>query len=394
MLEHPVQARAADMRGTNQSGMREQNERLVLSLVRRHGGLAKSEIARMTGLSVQTVSVIMRQLEADGLLLRGEPIRGRVGQPSVPMHLNSDGAYFLGLKVGRRSAELVLMDFMGVLRDRARVTYAYPTPDAALEFAEQNVSRLIDSLPPDARTRVAGLGIAMPFFLWDWAQTLQVPQEKMDAWRHVDLQAALAERVGVPVFLQNDASAACGAELVLGPENAPREFLYFYIGFFIGGGVVLNGAIYSGQGNSGALGPMPVADASGQIHPLIEVASLYTLERAVVASGASAGMIWDRAEHWNLPERILSDWIDTAAVGLAHAIVSSCSLIDFDHVRIDGWIPEDVKARLIAQVQEHLAQHSMTGLTRPDIEAGKIGADARTLGAATLPLSEKYLIDS
>ena len=394
MLEHPVQARAADMRGTNQSGMREQNERLVLSLVRRHGGLAKSEIARMTGLSVQTVSVIMRQLEADGLLLRGEPIRGRVGQPSVPMHLNSDGAYFLGLKVGRRSAELVLMDFMGVLRDRARVTYAYPTPDAALEFAEQNVSRLIDSLPPDARTRVAGLGIAMPFFLWDWAQTLQVPQEKMDAWRHVDLQAALAERVGVPVFLQNDASAACGAELVLGPENAPREFLYFYIGFFIGGGVVLNGAIYSGQGNSGALGPMPVADASGQIHPLIEVASLYTLERAVVASGASAGMIWDRAEHWNLPERILSDWIDTAAVGLAHAIVSSCSLIDFDHVRIDGWIPEDVKARLIAQVQEHLAQHSMTGLTRPDIEAGKIGADARALGAATLPLSEKYLIDS
>ncbi|NRB35393.1 MAG: ROK family protein, partial [Rhodobacteraceae bacterium] len=316
------------------------------------------------------------------------------GQPSVPMHLNSDGAYFLGLKVGRRSAELVLMDFMGVLRDRARVTYAYPTPDAALEFAEQNVSRLIDSLPPDARTRVAGLGIAMPFFLWDWAQTLQVPQEKMDAWRHVDLQAALAERVGVPVFLQNDASAACGAELVLGPENAPREFLYFYIGFFIGGGVVLNGAIYSGQGNSGALGPMPVADASGQIRPLIEVASLYTLERAVVASGASAGMIWDRAEHWNLPERILSDWIDTAAVGLAHAIVSSCSLIDFDHVRIDGWIPEDVKARLIAQVQEHLAQHSMTGLTRPDIEAGKIGADARALGAATLPLSEKYLIDS
>ena len=234
----------------------------------------------MTGLSVQTVSVIMRQLEADGLLLRGEPIRGRVGQPSVPMHLNSDGAYFLGLKVGRRSAELVLMDFMGVLRDRARVTYAYPTPDAALEFAEQNVSRLIDSLPPDARTRVAGLGIAMPFFLWDWAQTLQVPQEKMAAWRHVDLPAALAERVGVPVFLQNDASAACGAELVLGPENAPREFLYFYIGFFIGGGGVLNGAIYSGQGNSGALGPMPVADASGQIRPLIEVASLYTLERA------------------------------------------------------------------------------------------------------------------
>ena len=67
--------------GTNQAGMREQNERLVLSLVRRHGALAKSEIARMTGLSAQTVSVIMRHLEADRLLRRGEPQRGRVGQP-------------------------------------------------------------------------------------------------------------------------------------------------------------------------------------------------------------------------------------------------------------------------------------------------------------------------
>ena len=54
-------------RGTNQSGMRDSNERLVLSLVRRHGKLAKTEIARMTGLSAQTVSVIMRELEDEGL---------------------------------------------------------------------------------------------------------------------------------------------------------------------------------------------------------------------------------------------------------------------------------------------------------------------------------------
>ena len=58
-------------RGSNQSGMRAYNERLVLSLIRQTGALAKAEIARRTGLSAQTVSVIMRALEADGLLLRG-----------------------------------------------------------------------------------------------------------------------------------------------------------------------------------------------------------------------------------------------------------------------------------------------------------------------------------
>ena len=54
------------IRGSNQAGMRAHNERLVLSLIRRHGATAKADIARATGLSAQTVSVIMRALEADG----------------------------------------------------------------------------------------------------------------------------------------------------------------------------------------------------------------------------------------------------------------------------------------------------------------------------------------
>ena len=93
---------AASLRGTNQSGMRAYNERLVLSIVRRDDGLAKSDIARLTGLSAQTVSVIVRGLEADGLLMRGEPVRGKIGQPSVPMRLVPEGAFFFGLKIGRR----------------------------------------------------------------------------------------------------------------------------------------------------------------------------------------------------------------------------------------------------------------------------------------------------
>ena len=71
----------------------------------------------ITGLSAQTVSVIMRALEQEGLLLRGEPVRGRIGQPSVPMSLDADGAFFVGLKVGRRSADLTLIDFMGRVRN-------------------------------------------------------------------------------------------------------------------------------------------------------------------------------------------------------------------------------------------------------------------------------------
>ena len=62
--------------GANQVRVRAYNERLVMSLVRRHGSLSKAEIARRSGLSAQTVTVIMRALEAEGLLMRGTPMRG------------------------------------------------------------------------------------------------------------------------------------------------------------------------------------------------------------------------------------------------------------------------------------------------------------------------------
>lgn len=386
--------RVSEVRGTNQSGMRARNERLVLTLVRRHEALAKAEIARMTGLSAQTVSVIMRQLEKDGLLLRGEPVRGKVGQPSIPMRLNPEGALFFGLKIGRRSTELVLIDFLGRVLMHERQTYEYPQPQATLSFAKKALDQMMSALTPEARDRIAGLGIAMPFYLWDWAQTLQVPQEEMDPWRTADIQSELADIYDFPVFLQNDATAACGAELVFGPTGGPRDFLYFYVGYFIGGGIVLNGAIYSGRGNAGALGPMPVSIGAGDVKPLIDLASLYTLERTIAVAGQTAGPIWETTDHWDIPKEELNSWLHHAAIGLAHAIVSSCSLIDFECVKIDGWMPADVKEKLITKVESQILRLNLTGLERPVIAAGTVGPNARSLGAASLPLSERYLVEA
>ncbi len=133
-------------RGTNQTGMKLYNERLVLSLIRAHGPLSKGEVSRMTGLSAQASSVIMSQLESDGLLLRGEPQRGKVGQPSVPMSLNPEGAFSIGVKVGRRTAELVLMDMAGQVRRRISVNFAYPTPALLVDFVDKGINEIIDNL--------------------------------------------------------------------------------------------------------------------------------------------------------------------------------------------------------------------------------------------------------
>src|SRR5258708_32453946 len=105
-METTPRPMADPVRGTHQSGMRAYNERLVLSLIRRHGSLPKAEIARLTGLSAQTITVIMRALERDGLVIKQARQRGKIGQPSVPFALDPEGAFSLGLKIGRRSSDL------------------------------------------------------------------------------------------------------------------------------------------------------------------------------------------------------------------------------------------------------------------------------------------------
>ncbi|MGI6851489.1 ROK family transcriptional regulator [Mesorhizobium sp. 1B3] len=380
-------------RGTNQSGMRDLNERLVLSLVRRNGSMSKTDIARLTGLSAQTVSVIMRELEEEGLLVRGEPIRGKIGQPSVPMSLNPEGAYFLGLKIGRRSAELVLIDFLGAVRAMIHLSYRYPAPRETVEFVLQGVSSIRAGLTAAQDKRIAGLGIAMPFELWNWADTAGAPRDVMDQWRHRDIRAEIQAECPFPVYLQNDATSACGAELVFGRSANPRDFVYFYIGAFAGGGIVLNGSLYAGpNGNAGALGSMPVPGPMGKPAQLIDIASIAILEQRLNARGAEATQLWTSPGDWGNIGPELDAWIEDAGRALAYAIVAASSVIDFEAAVIDGWLPKSVRARLVEAVQREIAGIDVEGLRLPQVQEGSVGHNARALGAASLPLSDRFLL--
>lgn len=388
----PAAAENRFHRGTNQSGMRDHNERLVLSLVRLHGSLSKSDIARMTGLSAQTVSVIMRELEQEGLLLKQAPQRGKIGQPSVPMSLNPDGAFFIGLKIGRRSANLVLIDFLGTMRASFQLSYRYPVPHDTVGFVAEGIGKLRDSLDAAQQKRIAGLGIAMPFELWSWADTAGAPREEMDEWRNRDMRAEIQLLCDFPVYLQNDATCACGAELVFGQTGGLRDFVYFYIGAFAGGGIVLDGRLYSGPtGNAGSLGSMLVPGTGSKPTQLIDIASIAVLEKRLDAQGIDAPYLWITPEDWGDPGPVVNAWIADAAGALAHAIASSTAVIDFEAAVIDGWMPVSVRARLVESVREAIGSIDAEGLLLPRIREGTVGVHARALGAASLPLSERFL---
>jgi predicted NBD/HSP70 family sugar kinase len=238
----------------------------------------------------------------------------------------------------------------------------------------------------------------MPFDLWSWEEELGIPAGALEAWRRIDVRQALAARVApLPVYVFNDATAACAAELSFGQEGrCRRDFLYVYLGAFIGGGLVLDGQLFPGRtGNAGAIGSMPVLPPRGASAPqqLLRTASLYALERRLVAAGLDASAIWLSPDDWRGFGAPLEAWLDEAAASLAQAVVAANAVIDFEAVVMEGAVPRDVRARLVARVAERLAALDRQGLSAFEVVEGSIGRDARAVGAASLPLLASFARD-
>ncbi|MEM9341630.1 MAG: ROK family transcriptional regulator [Pseudomonadota bacterium] len=380
--------------GANQSGLRDQNARLVLSIIRRHGEMASAEIARQSGLSAQTVSNIIRSLEAENLLTRGEAVKGKVGKPSVPMALNPLGALSLGLNIGRRSAEVTLLDFKGEQLGVRSTSYAFPLIEDVLGFVKSSSQSLLKSRP-GARDLLVGIGISMPNRIWEWLEAVDAPAEAMRAWQSFDVEAAVTEATGLETFLENDATSACISELLLGRGDEFTDFAYIFLGAFVGGGLVLNGNVVSGRSRNGAaLGPLPVPDGAGGTTQLLNVSSLYALETELRRTGRDPLELREMGDDWSTIENVIQPWIETTGHYLAIACAALASIVDIEAVMIDGAMPADVCARLTETVRASYSTLDLTGLEDFDIRQGAVGRQARSVGAAILPIHSKYFLSA
>lgn len=382
--------------GVNQMGVRAHNEKLILTLLRRHGSHSNADIARYTGLSAQTISVINRKLQTDHLIKKEDRVKGRVGQPSIPMTLDPDGAFSIGLRIGRRSANLALMDFVGSVRHQIHTTYQYPTPDLIKEFVSINLQELLSELDSSLRHRVIGIGVGSPFELWNWFDRLGAPSAEMSKWQDFNLAGELSTITGLDVTIENDASCACLAEQMIGQGRNAKDFAYFYIGSFVGGGIVLNHKLITGvNGNGGAFGSLPLQKIGGKKdEQLIDNASLYVLERSIQEQGHDASALWSISDSWDKFDVEVSEWIKTTSKALSHAIASVCAVIDFPIIVIDGAMPPLVRQKLVQSVKTDFAVENTQGLLEPEILEGQAGQLARTIGASLLPISSRFLLEA
>jgi predicted NBD/HSP70 family sugar kinase len=387
-------AEDAHSRGTSQTGVRLYNERLVLSLIRAHQSIPKAEIARLTGLSAQTVSVIVRLLEQDRLVIKGRSVKGKIGQPSQPFSLNPDGAYSIGLKIGRRSGELVLLGLDGKVKNAIRQPYHFPTPQDFMTFAQNGLRDLTAKLGGRVRNRIAGVGVAAPGDFWKWQEEAGAPASVMALWKSFDHVEELRAICPWPVWGCNDASAACAAELFFGKGHQYRNFAYVYVGYFIGGGVVINDVLHLGPGgNAGAIGSLPVPSADGGSEQLIRSASMYLLEAELHRKGIDPSILWYAGSDWSAIGEHVDHWVAKAAKGISVAAAGLAATLETHAVVIDGAMPETVRQKLVAAVRSELAHINLDGISPFTIEEGCVGFDARALGGASLPLFANFMIN-
>jgi predicted NBD/HSP70 family sugar kinase len=387
--------------------MRQYNERVVLQAIRLHGPLAAAELARLTKLTAQTISLITKRLLDDGLLSKGEPVRGKVGQPSVPLALDPEGAYAVGIKLGRRSLDVLLVDFTGQVRQRSTLAYAFADPDVLLGEIGQRLEQIRRRLGPARHGRVQGVGIAAPLAMGGWQQLLGLPATVADKWQHLDLEHAVRGLTALPVTLIKDTAAACVAELVAGRGRSVKSFLYVFVDTFIGGDLVLDSHLRSGvSGNAGAIGSLPLTSslplasaARGRTArpalpaQLLSVASLLSLERAYAAAALDVTAAAD-ARALQAPWLAhTQDWLAHAGAAIAQAVHAAACLLDMEGVILDGSFDRELLAALLAETRVALERYDWEGVARPELLAGTIGSDARALGAGLLPLYANFAPD-
>ncbi len=247
------------LRGSNLLRLADYNQAVVLDLIRREPGRSRAELQRTCGLSSQTISNIARRLIEAEMVYESAPSDPARGRPSIPLSVNGDGAFAVGVHVDPARLTLLLLDLAGEVRHQQQIRMPQDTnPDEMTSLIALNTGRLIRRCGVD-RDRVLGLGVAVPGPL-DVLTGVVLNPPQLPKWHDVRLRSDLHDTTGMPVLLDKDVTASATAEL---RNSASSDFLFVYLGSGVGASVVTGGQVLRGVSNNiGEIGDILVDPAA------------------------------------------------------------------------------------------------------------------------------------
>lgn len=378
--------------------LRARNRARALAVLARRGAASQADIVRETGLSRTTVSSLVAELLADGLVVeRADSERQSPspsgGRPATLLSLEPSSGGFVGIDFGREVVRVAVADRAGdVLADARsdRLEVAHEA-EHALAIAEAMVSDTLAEadLPPD-RLISAGVAVSAPVRSDSsgFASGVIFP-----SWAEINVTELLSERLDVPVHLGNDANLGALAELTFGVGRGKRNLFYVMLSEGIGGGVIVDGRIYLGQtGAAGELGHI-VVDPDGQICRCGNRGCL-----ATVAGGAAltAALRQIHGPEMTLDELIAlahggdpgaSRLIADAGQAVGRVLASTCGVLDPELVIIGGELAPAGQP-LLDSVTTSFRRWISPASGHYRVALGELGAKAEVLGAIALAMSQ------
>jgi N-acetylglucosamine repressor len=378
--------------------MREINRGLLLDLLRREDSATRSDLARRSSLAKPTVSSIVDDLIAEGLVCEtgpGDPCP-RGGARGRLVALNPSAGAFLGLHFGVRHTALAVADARGAIRAQRVVGSFAEDPRGALRAAPRLAAELISEarLPKD---RLCAVGVSIPGLVDHETGTCVLAPNL--GWRGAAIQRGLREALGVPVVVRNSMQAGAIAEMRAsetagarpGPSLRERSFAWVYVGSGIGAAIVIEGRVFYGKrGHTGEIGHLRVADdgppcACGRRGCLETVASGLAVEaraRAAIEQGRLASHLAD-------PKAIVAaadggdgmarEIVDHAAEMLGVGLSSILNLLDLEMIVVDGPVVRGGDA-FIEALRASVARHKLDEEGIPIVKSA-IDGDPMLLGA-------------
>lgn len=270
--------------------MRELNRTLVLDVLREHGPISRSGIAKKTTLTKPTVSAIVDELISEDLVREIGPGRAAAegGRPPILLEFNALSSYVVGVHLGVRRSTVVVADARGAELERTQLETPRGDPEETLGRLADTVKATMAAAQADPQWWAA-LGVCVPGLV-DLHRGVCLLAPNL-GWQDVPVQDILRERLGVDVFVHNTAQACAVAETVDGAAKGASEVVLLYAGTGVGAGVISAGRLFHGwAGIAGEVGHCPIDGVSrecrcGNVGCLEAVASAPAIVRASTERG-------------------------------------------------------------------------------------------------------------
>ncbi|MEH1129186.1 ROK family protein [Micromonospora sp. CPCC 206061] len=347
----------------------------------------------------------------DGLVVEAGLGASTGGKPPMLVQLNPAARYSVGVQLERNTCVIVLIDLAG--RQIARTSFsgvASMSPEPGLSLVAAQVNAMLDSAAVDRR-KVLGVGLVSYGPQDRRAGRLLTPQPT-NQWLAYPVADQLAESLGLPVLLDNDAAAAAIGEYWMGAVEPHSTYGCIYMATGIGGGVVVAGEVYRGSSsNSVEIGHISM-DVNGPECPCGNVGCLENyagpsalVREALATPGLSQRLALDPTEDDFLTEfaRLAAaanagdpaarSLIERSARYLGFAAVTMTTLFDLEMVVLAG--PSFAVAGSIYQsvIQQEVDRRAIVRKAhRVRVVPSVSGSDAAAIGGAVLVLQSELTV--